>query len=122
MQLLTEGQVLRVGRVVRQVEGMRAGGDVRLPRGGPALPVRVAVLKQALSSGGSAQGVLMAWDEQSQTLFEETNDPQQYVTIYDRLDDGTNPGIVGESGRRCIVAADVSGHGWMIVQTLFTCS
>lgn len=114
----------RIGRVVNIVEGNRPGGDVAIVR--PALSgpggMRLAKLKGDLPSGGAAQGVLLVWDSQSQTIVESTLDPAEYVTIRDRLKEGANGGISGSNGRRCFVVPDISGDGWMIVQTLFTCS
>lgn len=115
----------RIGRAVSIVEGQRHGGDVAITRpndGGSGEGLRLAKLKAALPAGGAAQGVLLVWDEQSQTIVESTLDPAEYITIRDRLKEGTSGGIVGTNGRRCYVTPDVSGDGsWMIVQTLFTC-
>lgn len=114
----------RIGRVVNLVEGRRPGGDVPLSRQlGAGLPgVRLAKLKADLPSGGAAQGVLLVWDSQANAIVEETLDPAEWVTIRDRLAEGANGGISGTNGRRCFVVPDISGDGWMIVQTLFTCS
>lgn len=123
-KLLSEGQSRRVGRVVQANEGARMAGDQRArPRLSAGSPVRLAVLKEALASGGAADGVLLIWDAQAEELVEETDDEALYITIHDRLDDGTLPGISGEDGRRCYVVPDVTGlpNHWMIIQTLFTC-
>lgn len=99
--------------------------NVQAPQrgGGPAVAsphaTRVGLLLTELTSGGTAEGVLLERDPYGEWVEEAASSSPR--VFEDALDDGTFEGIRGEAGRRCIVFKDIFSDTWIVSQVLRSC-